>query len=261
MRIERGATALFLFAHQDDEFGVFHTMAACREAGMTIACAYLTRHHDAGMDQRRNAESLRVLATFGIARAAVRFGGAELAIDDGTLPEHMDAAAGWIGNWLASFENVGLVCVTAWEGGHHDHDSLHALTAHLAARAGLLPRLRQYALYNRFRRSGPLFNVLRPLVANGAVERHTIPWPLRARYLRLCLQYPSQRNTWIGLFPFVLLHYLLRGVQTLQPVMLARSADKPHDGMLYYEYRKFYRWERMQQQLRTWLDTQAIGQR
>ena len=260
MHTEQRATALFLFAHQDDEFGVFHTMAACREAGMAIACAYLTRHPDAATDLRRNAESLRVLATFGIQAPAVRFGGAELAIDDATLPEHMPAAAQWIDTWLASFDNVGLVCVTAWEGGHQDHDSLHALTAHLAARAGLLRQLRQYSLYNRFQRKGPLFNVLRPLAANGAVERRKIPLPLRARYLRLCLQYPSQRNTWIGLFPFVFLHYILRGVQTLQPVTLARIGAKPHGGMLYYEYRQFYRWDRMLHQLQTWLATEALMQ-
>ena len=71
-------------------------------------------------------------------------------------------------------------------------------------------------------------------------------------HLRLCLQYPSQRMTWIGLFPFVLLHYLMRGTQTLQGVRLERMEERPHAGTLYYEYRNFCRWERLQERLAEW---------
>ena len=252
MHIKKVATALFLFAHQDDEFGVFQTIADCRAAGMRIACAYLTRHPDPAIDQRRNQESLGVLDSLGVPSSAVRFGGAELAIDDATLPLHMARAADWIDDWIGCHDNVDLICVTAWEGGHHDHDCLHAMTAHLAAAYGQLGLLRQYSLYNRLGCPGPLFNVLAPLAANGPVEWRVIPVRQRLRYLRLCLQYPSQRTTWIGLFPFVLLHYLMRGVQTLQPVTLARIADKPHAGVLYYEHRQFYTWDKMQQQVSAW---------
>ncbi|HAK90971.1 MAG TPA: PIG-L family deacetylase, partial [Massilia timonae] len=34
--------ALFLFAHQDDEFGVFERIATLRRQGVRVACAYLT---------------------------------------------------------------------------------------------------------------------------------------------------------------------------------------------------------------------------
>jgi LmbE family N-acetylglucosaminyl deacetylase len=253
MHIDRSApVALFLFAHQDDEFGVFQTLQACRDAGVGVACAYLTRSPDPVMAKRRNAESLRVLATFGIDAGSVAFAGDELGIDDARLPGHIAAAAGWIERWFATFDNVNAIHVTAWEGGHHDHDCLHAISADIAARSGLLDKVRQYALYNRMGRRGPWFNVLSPLSVNGAVERIAIPLRQRVRYLGLCLSYPSQRVTWIGLFPFVLLHYLLRRVQTLQPVAIGRTLERPHAGMLYYEYRNFYSWDQMQKCLADW---------
>ena len=254
MPIEAGAVApaaLFLFAHQDDEFGVFHLIEECRRRGQRVACAYLTRGAN-GVGPRRNEESRRVLASLGVAADDIRFAGDELGIDDAALPESLEAAGAWIGRWFASFGSVGNIFVTAWEGGHHDHDALHALTVECARRLGLLPVVRQFALYNRYRCPGPLFRVLSPLAANGPVESFRIPLARRLAHLRLCLQYPSQARTWIGLFPFVLLHYLLSGRQAVQAVDPARLAQRPHAGTLYYEHRRFYRWERMCERLRAW---------
>ena len=248
--------ALFLFAHQDDEFGVFHVIAECRRRGMRVACAYLTRG-PGELGARRNEESRRVLARLGVPAEAIAFAGDELGIDDASLPQHLAAAAGWLDNWLRTLGPAELVCVPAWEGGHHDHDALHVLGTETARRHGLAAALRQYALYNRKNCVGPFFKVLSPLPANGAVEESVIPWRARLLYLRLCLAYPTQLVTWIGLFPFVLLHYTLRGTQALQPVQPQRSSERPHEGVLYYEQRKFYRYEQMVQQLQAWRQGQV----
>lgn len=235
--------ALFLFAHQDDEFGVFHAIDLCVTRGQRVVCAYLTRGA-----APRNDESIAVLTAMGVSRDDIVFAGDALAIDDGTLPAHLVQADAWIDNWFGSFD-IEQVCVTAWEGGHHDHDALHALAVRAAARRALLPRLRQYSLYHGHRLPGVLFRVLSPLAANGHATAMPIPWPDRVRHLRQCLRYPSQRKTWLGLFPFVMLHYLLRGVQQLQPVSLARLAQKPHAGALFYERRFGFSWQQMQARL------------
>jgi LmbE family N-acetylglucosaminyl deacetylase len=249
--IQGRPVALFLFAHQDDEFGVFHLMTECLRQGMRVACAYLTRGPGT-LGARRNAETRRVLAKLGVAEEAIAFAGDALGIDDATLPARLDPAAEWIASWMGSMGPVELICVPAWEGGHHDHDALHAISVDVAQRLGLASCLRQYALYNRKNCAGPFFKVLSPLSANGAVYSTVIPWRARLGYLRLCLSYPSQLLTWIGLFPFVLLHYTLRGTQTLQPVEQRRTTERPHEGTLYYEHRQFYRWEEMEHQLREW---------
>lgn len=245
--------ALFLFAHQDDEFGVFERIAACRRQGLRVACAYLTDGQTASASaDARNAESLAVLARLGVAPQDVHFAGQALGIGDARLPLHMDAAGRWIGAWIDGFCPIDSIHVTAWEGGHHDHDALHAMTVLLAQERGLLARTWQFSLYQASGLPGPLFRVLAPLPQNGPVTTGAIALSARRNYLRLCLSYPSQRTTWIGLFPFVLLHYLLRGVQTLQGVDPARLDERPHAGPLYYEKRKFFTWQQMNAAITTW---------
>ncbi len=250
--------ALFLFAHQDDEFGVFQRIADCRAQGLRVACAYLTDGATPGATAaRRNQESLAVLARFGVAADAVYFAGQQLGIGDGRLPQHLRQAADWLDGWLDGFGQIDSLHVTAWEGGHHDHDALHALAVTIAARRGLLERTWQYSLYQAAGLPGPLFRVMTPLPQNGPVRERAIPWRARLAYLRHCLSYPSQRGTWIGLFPFVLLHYLTRGAQLLQPVDPARLNQRPHPGALYYEKRRFFSWDRMARALEDWRITRS----
>jgi len=248
--------ALFLFAHQDDEFGVFERIATLRRQGVRVVCAYLTDGQTAHCSaQQRNAESLSVLAQLGVAPRDVYFAGQQLGIGDARLPLHMHEAGHWIGQWIDGFCPIEAIHVTAWEGGHHDHDALHALAVTLAAERGLLQRTWQFPLYQAEGLGGPLFRVLAPMTANGPVEATPISWAARRHYLRLCLSYPSQRNTWIGLFPFVLLHYLLRGEQALQKVDPARLGQRPHAGALYYEKRKFFTWQQMSAAISAWRAT------
>ena len=49
----------------------------------------------------------------------------------------------------------------------------------------------------------------------------------------------SQAKTWVGLFPFLFLHYVVRGTQLLQPCSLARIHEAAHDGPPLYERRGF----------------------
>lgn len=246
--------ALFLFAHQDDEFGVFHRIGECVREGMRVHCAYLTdgayRHATA---QQRNAESLSVLERLGVRREDVAFAGDETGIADGSLPERLPAARAWLQAWMARFPGIDSIYVPAWEGGHQDHDALHALCAVLAKGDGMLGRVRQYPLYHTYRCTHPMLLALAPLEANGPVSSTAIPIRDRIRQLRLCLSYPSQRNAWMLFFPFVAKHYLTRGSQQLQPVSMERLRERPHPGALYYERRGFYQWEKMQERVQALL--------
>ena len=81
------------------------------------------------------------------------------------------------------------------------------------------------------------FKVMTPIPENGLVIESPIPWNLRLKYLGFCLYYLSQWKTWIGLFPFVVLNYLVHGTQRLQNVSSERAIQKPHSGKLLYEKR------------------------
>ena len=256
MRIEKMSVkpaALFLFAHQDDEFGIYQKIVDELQAGSQICCAYLTDGSRNGVSaKRRNRESLAVLTHLEVREEDIFFAGEALSIEDGTLPEHLDRASGWIRNWLCSYPQIRSIYVPAWEGGHHDHDALHAITVSIAQMNDTISLVRQFPLYNGYLCGGPLFRVLLPLKNNGFVENRSIPWKNRLRFLRHCLSYPSQAKTWLGLFPFVFLHYLGRGTQTTQPVSIERLSQRPHAGPLYYERRRFFTWEQMANCLSSW---------
>jgi LmbE family N-acetylglucosaminyl deacetylase len=243
-------SALFLFAHPDDEFGIYHCLDQERRRGRRIRCAYLT---DGGAGvaspDRRIAESLAVLRSYGVRPQDVAFPGRELSIPDGGLPEHLAKVGDWIGKHLAQHDTPAAVYLPAWEGGHHDHDGLHAVALTVLQRCGLIDRVHQFPLYHGQGCKEPWFKVLAPLAANGETRTLPIPWHSRLRYVFHCMRYPSQWRSWIGLFPFVAWHYLARGTQCLQAVSPARTGSRPHEGPLYYEQRKFYTWERMQEQL------------
>ncbi len=247
---------MFLFAHQDDEFGVYPLLEQCRRHGQRVRCAYFTDGAASGVSAAtRNAESVAVLTGLGVAADDIAFVGDVLGIADAALPHHLDAATQWLRDWLAHLGDIDAMHVPAWEGGHHDHDALHALAVQVASERDLLARTYQFALYNGARIPAPFFRTMSPLPENGAASAERISWPMRWRCICMCLSYPSQRGTWIGLFPFALWYYLTQGVQSLQAVSLARTFQRPHAGALYYERRKFYTWDRMQERLSAWRTT------
>lgn len=264
MLIEMPATepvALFLFAHQDDEFGVYQSLAEELASGRRVLCCYFT---DGGFDgvsiKKRNAESTAVLTTLGVSQNDIVFCGESLAIPDGKLIENLRIAGRWMNEWLGKFSSIEAIYVPAWEGGHHDHDALHALAVLAADCRGLLPKLKQFPLYNALNRPHPFFRVKVPVEENGPITYSRAGWRARYRYLKFCASYPSQLKTWLGLFPFVLFHYIFDGRQALQPVNVRRLRERPHAGALYYERRQFCTWEKMQQRIQMYrveIDTES----
>lgn len=234
--------ALFLFAHQDDEFGVFFQLERERKAGRRVCCIYATDGAATADPDLRNAESRGVLQQLGVMADDIFFAGQKLHISDGLLHVRIEAFAEWLSAFLDTHPAIDKCFVPAWEGGHPDHDLLHAVAVHLFAALNRQDLLRQYPLYHGKGCYGPLFRALSPLAENGVVERQIFGWRDRLRYVRLCFAYPSQWKSWIGLLPFVGWHYLRNGAQQLQRVNDLRLATPPHAGRLYYEHRGFLDW-------------------
>lgn len=238
--------ALFLFAHQDDEAGVFQQIDEARKNGYHTECIYFTNGVKKGeSSKKRNRESVLVLNKFGLNENQIIFVGDTLAINDGNLHFHLNEAKQWLKNHLEKKEKIQLIIVPAWEGGHHDHDALHALAVIVADEMGLIDTVKQFPYYNGYKCRGQLFRVMKPIPENGSVEKIIISWKDRMKYLRYSLSYPSQITTWIGLFPFMLIHYLIYGAQYLQKTSIKRINQRPHSMELYYERRKFYLYEKL----------------
>lgn len=242
MNIDPQKTAsLFYFAHQDDECGVFQLIEDELSSGAQVHCFYYTSGTFSGLPSvERNQESINVLLKLGVLKENIHFIGSKYNISDGKLVEHLEFIYKNASSCFNKFHTFSKLLIPAWEGGHPDHDALHAAVLLAAQRHNLLEKTFQFALYNNYQCSGPMFRVLSPLPDNGKVFKSKISLVNRLRFLRYCLSYKSQRQSWIGLFPFFLLHYLLDGYQSWQSVSIQRIQERQHDGRLYFEYRQFY---------------------
>lgn len=234
--------SLFLFAHQDDEFGVFAQIEQELRIGQRVCCIYVTDGASTANPDLRDAESRAALQKLGVFTDDIIFIGRELGIADGKLHHNISAFAAWLDHYVNSSLMLKTCFVPAWEGGHPDHDLVHAITVELLTMKDRSFRIWQYPLYNSRKCIGPFFRLMSPLPENGPINSFLIDWRDRIRYVRLCMAYPSQWRSWIGLFPFACFHYLCRGIQQLQHVNRARLLEPPHLRPLYYERRGFLDW-------------------
>jgi LmbE family N-acetylglucosaminyl deacetylase len=246
-------SALLFLAHQDDEFGAQKLIDDAVALGIMVSGVYMTQAKDPQVNALRNHESLKVVLRLGVCAENISFAGEELNILDGQLQWHLAAVADWVHEAMVKHDPL-HIWIPAWEGGHPDHDALHAVVVELAAVRGLLGRVQQFPLYNGWRCRGPLFRVMQVLPDNGVVYNVPLPWSARWRYLRNCLAYPSQWRTWMGLFPFVLARILFKGVQQVQEVSRERLIERPHEGRLYYESRGFSTWDNLQMNVSRWMN-------
>jgi len=238
--VSRLNLAVFLFAHQDDECGVYEQIHLAVHHGNVPVCIFATTGVKPGQSpMRRNHESIAVLGSLGVAKADIIFAGEQLSIADGELIHSLPRLTDWLAQWLAQQTSIVRIYAPAWEGGHPDHDGLHAVAVQIGSEKGILPSIFQYPLYNGFRCVKPFFRLFLPLQQNGMTVRVSIPWRRRLRFLSFVLRYRSQWRTWLGLFPFFLMHYIICGWESIQPVSLARIRERPHAGDLYYETRRF----------------------
>jgi LmbE family N-acetylglucosaminyl deacetylase len=223
---------VFVFAHQDDELAFASRIRHALARGARVTCVCLTDGAANASTVIRDAESRRVLALLGA-------GGLHVAEDahriaDGALPEHLDDALRFLESVAPHADEV---VTLAWEGGHQDHDAAHLVAAVYARERGV--RCLEMPFYNRHRAIGSLFRVLHPL-GEGWTSR---PIAVREKLANVLLarHYPSQRKTWLGLAPLML---LARARELTRNVDLSRAATPPHPGVLLYEHRFRYPYAR-----------------
>ena len=234
MPTERPST-LFVFAHPDDEFFCIPFIADAVREGHEVHCVYLTDGAWGGQSaERRMDETRRVLGRYGVPSGNAHFIGARLGIPDGQLHLHLARAY----DALLAFPETppARIYTMAWEGGHQDHDAAYALTIRLVEERRI-PEAFQFALYNAFRCARPWFRVMKPLDANGPVERRKIGLATMVDMACNAFRYPSQWKTWMALLPFATLRLLTTRSVERQRLSRRRLDEAPHAGPLLYERR------------------------
>jgi LmbE family N-acetylglucosaminyl deacetylase len=238
---EPGELALYVLAHQDDEYGCIAQMRRDAASARRVVVVFLTdgtMPHVGG--DVRTAESRAVLERIGVAPRDVVVVGAPLGIPCLALPGELEQAYQAMLTMVRSRDCTAPVHVTtcAWEGGNPDHDAAHLAAARLARELGVTD-FREFALYNGYRRMGPFFRVLSfcdgARAGDDAGPRMSVGQALHDAFL--CRHYPSQRTTWLGLFPGALARLLWRRRHAVRRIAVPQKLRRPHAGPLYYERR------------------------
>ena len=233
---------LFLFAHQDDEYFVAPLLA--KDPAKAL-CVFLTMGDFHGTSCAvRNAESRRALRSLGVADEQIVFAGEKLGVPDNDLASHLPSVFAWLDTECTGAKTV---FAPAYEGGHPDHDAACLLGYALAARAGGIPVL-EFAAYRAHPWLPHYFEVMR--VPEGK-KADAVALP-KARFspktFSLFRCYPSQWKTWLGLLPPLTFHYLTGGKTGIYRAANRDFHVRPHEGKLYYEYRRWNTFERFREQ-------------
>jgi LmbE family N-acetylglucosaminyl deacetylase len=222
---------LFVFAHQDDEIAGATRMLRARRNGDHVLCAYLTDGAFRVPASIRNEESRRALSRLGI--TDILFA----TFPDGNLPEHVNEALAFLESQVAEIDEVYTL---AWEGGHQDHDAAHLVALAFAQRRGV--PCHEMPLYNGYRSPHSFFRVMHPFGDGWTSRRVSLADGLRV--VGLLPLYRSQRKTWLGLFPETFLKLVIARREFVRDADPRRLLSKPHDGLLFYERRFGYPYER-----------------
>lgn len=223
---------VYILAHFDDEYFALPMILEGIRAGIEQTFLYVAEYASEGLSRARRLETERFFESLGISSKHVLHPGAGVGAFDGGLYQQAGAALGAIQNAVPPGP-VDRLVVTAWEGGHPDHDVCALLAVALAAELGD-PRIEQFPLYSGRDLPGRLFRAGRPLPDNGPVRRIKLTGREWLRFACSVRFYPSQWKTWLGLWPAMFASYARSGFgcQELTP---ARVTQRPHRGALLYE--------------------------
>ncbi|UTP40964.1 hypothetical protein M9M90_07215 [Phenylobacterium sp. LH3H17] len=224
---------LYILAHFDDEYFAWPIIAQGVKAGADQRFFYIADYPSEGETVRRRLESERFLAQFGVPASSIVHVGAGKGLIDGSIYVHQDIALEALRAEAARIGSIDRLVVTAWEGGHPDHDACALMAIALSQVHGGLP-VDQFALYSGRGLPGRLFHAGRPLPENGAVQTVGLTVSEWLSFLAAVRFYPSQWRSWLGLWPMMFLTFLRQGFgyQHLNP---ARVDQRPHAGPLFYE--------------------------
>ncbi len=220
-----------LLAHPDDEIFIAGLLCGHLERGAAVTGIWVTSGQARGGQRRREAELARATRILGLSREHCRL----LRLPNRGLLNLLPQALHSIEKILDALQPE-CIYVTAYEGGHIEHDLLNCLALRARNRTCPGAALLEFPLYNR---TGP--PILRGWRVNafppGRDANHT---PLEPHQLQckfdMMRAYSSQ---WRDLLPFRLLmpgqRYLQQG-EPWAPVPRDRDYSRPpHEGVLNYE--------------------------
>lgn len=241
MKFIKNKSSLFLpktaviLAHNDDEFFISPILSRLRRDTIFI---FLTAGSVwcEGLNSIREKESLKFLSSYGFSEKNIVNLGEKLVIKDGSLFKNIDIVDEELEKLLIKL-GVKTLIVTAYEGGHHDHDVAFIL-AHNSARKLNIP-LFDFPLYNAS--STRFFRVMnnRKIQSTSYKAKHCFESTFLQRFFFLCRAsiYRSQWKTFVGLLPGLIRNFLLKKHFSIGEIESFSISIRQHEGPLFYEKR------------------------
>lgn len=235
-------SVFFVFAHQDDELGVFQMIEQTVLSRKRPVCVYLTSgsDNDCAKSRIRESESRTVLKKLNVEFEDIHFLGSKDKISDGQLISNLKLAATSLIDIIKDYENISALFVHAYEGGHHDHDAAFVIAAQCLKELSLEKIGRQFPMYRASEVPFLPYTVNKTLQRNGATLVTSNRRLSAFKYLALALNYRSQWKSMIGLLPLYFFHWcFFAGIKT-QSIDINLAFKRPHKGLLLYEKRNRY---------------------
>jgi hypothetical protein len=234
----------YFFAHQDDEIGVF--IQINKEIKKNeLYIFYLTSGTDKKINNKklylRDKESIKTLTSLGVKKENIFFIGRKLGIKHNELYLNAKKVTYFLENFITNIHKPSSIYTHSWEGGHEDHDTCNLITRRVKKKFRI-KNCYQFSLYNAFKTSFIFFKVFNPIeIKNG--NKVFASLLDRIYFITLLFNYTSQLKIWIGLYPFIIYHYLIKGYNFIEKLNSSSTIERPHFGKLLYEKRNFCKFE------------------
>ncbi|MFH0823171.1 MAG: PIG-L family deacetylase [Pseudomonadota bacterium] len=232
MKPEPNTRYMFLFAHPDDDVFICGTMRALIEAEADLTGVWLTSGGFLGGSEARETELAAAMEVLGLGREGIRL----LRLPDLGLVSGLEGYADTLAQ-VMSETRPDVIFVTAFEGGHPDHDAANFMAFEASARIGIKPRIFEFPLYNG---SGPRRHWrwrINRFPDDGVPVFHTpLPGDVLRRKYCIMRKYSSQ---WMYMIPARLACRRIGEPGTGEPYRLCPPdrdhTVRPHVGTLNYE--------------------------
>ncbi|MCX7825973.1 MAG: hypothetical protein N2689_10495 [Verrucomicrobiae bacterium] len=230
LRVTPLQKALFVFAHQDDEFGVLGRMIQLKEKAVDITAVWTTG------DNRRVAETAEAMDLVGIRndrRFTLSCGGLANAASVRKAVESLTA--------LMRARQFDEIYVVAFEGGHCQHDLTQFVVVQAARAADFAGQIYEFPLYNL---AGWL-NLFEPVPAAVPTIQMSLTTERMDFIQSLTRCYPSQAPVTMG-FKLAIptrrkLHPIFRPLPAWDYTRPPHSGRVWHDANLRHPFAKPYR--------------------
>ena len=240
---------IFLFSHQDDEIAVFKTIKNILSRNEKIFIFFLTNgnisnFNDIDLISKRENESKKVLEKVGVKSENITFLGKSLSINSYNLLNNLENVYNKLSSFIDQLNEEIVIYTHAWEGGNIDHDASFVLALKLMRNYSNIKYGYQFPFYNSYKMPFNLYRIFYPISINGNAVKSKISFNEKIEFIKYLFYYVSQIKIWIGLYPFIIIKILTNNYNYLQKINSNFELNKPHQDLLWYERKKFAKFEK-----------------